>query len=295
MTDAIVAATENCTYCPTLCLHACPVLTAEADDVVSPWGKMSLARWVALGRAELTDESAAVFYKCTDCGACSDACKHGAPVADTLKKARRSAIDEGVNPHPAESFTTVVEASDAASFPPGVSGAALASAGHHAAFQAVARAAAKRWDGQRQLVFESAQDRACVAEDWSAAGVTTSATTTLAALVGPVESAPGPVAYFEACRIARGDAQEATALRERAAMAAGGELVELRWRGKAATCCGAGGAYAETSPEGAATAARRILESAVAKGARTLVTGCGGCSAHLASAVGDLPIAVRRL
>ena len=52
-----------CTYCPSLCLHTCPVSTVEGNDAVSPWAKMSLANFTRLGHAPLGAQSASKFYK----------------------------------------------------------------------------------------------------------------------------------------------------------------------------------------------------------------------------------------
>ncbi len=93
-----------CTYCPSLCLHVCPVSTAAADDAVSPWGKMSLAEHVRRRRLDLDHELAEIFYMCLGCGACTQWCRHDVDVEGALITARRQAVASGVGPYPRELF-----------------------------------------------------------------------------------------------------------------------------------------------------------------------------------------------
>jgi Fe-S oxidoreductase len=93
-----------CTYCPSLCLHTCPVSTVEARDSVSPWGKMSLANHVRTGAIRLTAQVASVFYKCMGCRACSASCAHTNDVESALFAARQLAVAEGVAPYPRGPF-----------------------------------------------------------------------------------------------------------------------------------------------------------------------------------------------
>lgn len=285
----IISATSHCVWCPTLCLHACPVVTAEGSDVVSPWGKMSLARWLAEERTPLDAAAAAVLYKCTGCGACQAACRHGVDVGETLRLARQDAVATGITPHAASMFSVPVEAASAAVIPAGASGFGLWAAGYRGRFEVVAGAAAGRWGGRQELVFESAEDVACVEGVYPEVGLRIDAPIVLQSERRPTNGMSvldGPVAYHEACHIARGEPERARVVRERARQAAGGTLLELRWTGETATCCGAGGAYRATSPDGAHTAGGRILDNALLKGARTLVTGCAGCASHLREALG---------
>ncbi len=292
----LVAATANCAWCPTLCLHACPVVTAEASDVVSPWGKMSLARWLAQDRTALDEDSAAVLYKCTGCGACQSACRHHVDVSGALLLAREDAVSAGVNAWPAAQFAAPIESPADLVMPVGVSGYALWAAGFRARFEVVAAAAASRWASRSELVFESAEDVACVEKVYPEMGLSLSAHIMLRAERGEsLGELEGPVAYHEACHLARGDEARAGRVREQATKAAGGELVELRWHGDGATCCGGGGAYPMTSPDGAKAAAERVLDNALLKGARTLVTGCGGCAAHLKAACGPRSLSIVQL
>ena len=97
-------ALETCTFCPSLCLHTCPVSTVEANQSVSPWAKMSLARYVSRGQVELTDDVAKVLYKCTGCGACTEWCRHDVDVPTVLFDARKKAIERGVAPYTSDVF-----------------------------------------------------------------------------------------------------------------------------------------------------------------------------------------------
>lgn len=93
-----------CTYCPSLCRHACPVSTAEGRDSTSPWGLMSLAGHVVSGRLRMTDEVAEYLYHCSGCRACTAACRHEVDVAGALVAARQVAVARGRSPFAAERF-----------------------------------------------------------------------------------------------------------------------------------------------------------------------------------------------
>jgi Fe-S oxidoreductase len=93
-----------CTYCPSLCRHACPIASAEGRDTVSPWGLMSVAGHIAEKRIRLSDALGEILYHCTGCGACTDACRHGVPVAATLVDARAEVVARGRAPVEAEAF-----------------------------------------------------------------------------------------------------------------------------------------------------------------------------------------------
>lgn len=96
--------TETCAYCPSLCLHVCPVSTVEARDTVSPWGKVSLIHHQLEGNVSPTELTAAIAYKCTSCGACTSWCRHSIDVAGILQAARTNAIASGHEPFKVELF-----------------------------------------------------------------------------------------------------------------------------------------------------------------------------------------------
>ncbi len=81
-----------CTYCPSLCRHACPVATAEGSDTVSPWGLMSLARHVRGARVQVDAEVLATLDACNGCGACTEACLYEVPVMHSLIEVRAQIV-----------------------------------------------------------------------------------------------------------------------------------------------------------------------------------------------------------
>ena len=89
---------ETCVFCPKLCRAACPVSNAEANETVTPWGKMSVAYFGARGDVPLDREHAATAWACTGCYACRDRCTHENPVAKVLLDARAEAFSRGVAP-----------------------------------------------------------------------------------------------------------------------------------------------------------------------------------------------------
>jgi len=85
-------------YCPKLCRAACPVSNVEANETVTPWGKMSVAYFEARGDVPLDREHAATAWACTGCFACRERCDHKNPVAPVLVEARAEAFSHGVAP-----------------------------------------------------------------------------------------------------------------------------------------------------------------------------------------------------
>jgi len=91
-------ALETCVFCPKLCRSACPVSNAAPRETLTPWGKMSMAYFVAQGDVAAAPSFAAPAWACTACGACQKACDHRNDVATTLLKARSGLLDLGIAP-----------------------------------------------------------------------------------------------------------------------------------------------------------------------------------------------------
>ncbi|MCB9728527.1 MAG: (Fe-S)-binding protein [Deltaproteobacteria bacterium] len=93
-----------CTFCPSLCHHACPVAAVEGRDTVTPWGLVSLVHHIETGSVRLTDDVAHTLYRCSGCRACTEACLHGQDVEGILFTARAEAVARGRRPHARERF-----------------------------------------------------------------------------------------------------------------------------------------------------------------------------------------------
>lgn len=87
------ATLERCVFCPKLCRSACPVASAEPRETVTPWGKMSMAYFVANESVPLDASHAAPAWACTGCFGCREQCDHENDVTRTLF-ATRSAITQ---------------------------------------------------------------------------------------------------------------------------------------------------------------------------------------------------------
>jgi dimethylglycine catabolism B len=92
---------ETCVFCPKLCRSACPVSNAEPRETLTPWGKMSLAYFVAQGDVPATPSFAQPAWACTGCLACRESCDHRNEVAPTLFDARAGLADLGIAPEAA--------------------------------------------------------------------------------------------------------------------------------------------------------------------------------------------------
>ena len=91
---------EYCTYCPTLCRHACPVSTVEARETYTPQTKMATMRLLRLHLVDSDVEATASLYACSACGACSEQCRHHIQPGVHLFQGRHEAERRG-HGHPA--------------------------------------------------------------------------------------------------------------------------------------------------------------------------------------------------
>jgi Fe-S oxidoreductase len=89
---------EKCVFCPKLCRSACPVSNAEPKETITPWGKMSMAYFLAHGDVPTTSSFARPAWACTGCLACRESCDHGNDVPKVLFSARAGMMDLGVAP-----------------------------------------------------------------------------------------------------------------------------------------------------------------------------------------------------
>lgn len=92
------AALQTCAYCPKLCRAACPVGEVEASETLTPWGKMSMAWFVARGDVPLDAEHGEPAWACSACFACRERCDHKNEVAPALVDARAELFAAGAAP-----------------------------------------------------------------------------------------------------------------------------------------------------------------------------------------------------
>ena len=89
---------ERCVFCPKLCRTACPVSNAEPRETLTPWGKMSMAYFVANESVALAPSFADPAWACTGCFACREHCDHENDVTGTLFDSRSALAESGVMP-----------------------------------------------------------------------------------------------------------------------------------------------------------------------------------------------------
>ncbi len=95
---AQAATLEKCVFCPKLCRSACPVSNAEPRETITPWGKMSMAYFMARGDVPLEADFASTAWACTGCKACAKTCEHDNDVAGTLHRTRAELFVRGYAP-----------------------------------------------------------------------------------------------------------------------------------------------------------------------------------------------------
>jgi Fe-S oxidoreductase len=83
---------ETCLTCPSLCRWACPVAEAESRETVSPHRLVTLGGFLRSGTAPV-ESAADMPYRCSHCGACTEACLHKNDVPLLLSLARHRLVE----------------------------------------------------------------------------------------------------------------------------------------------------------------------------------------------------------
>jgi dimethylglycine catabolism B len=92
---------ERCVFCPKLCRSACPVSNVEQRETLTPWGKMSMAYFVANESVELAPSFTNPAWACTGCFGCREHCDHKNDVTGALFDSRSAFVEAGSAPEPA--------------------------------------------------------------------------------------------------------------------------------------------------------------------------------------------------
>lgn len=98
--ESVARQLDDCTFCPKLCRHACPVSTASGRETHIPQVKMDRLNQLRLGRGAWTTESTDPLWACTGCRHCTMYCDHGNEPGLVLFSGRAAAVDRGAV-HPA--------------------------------------------------------------------------------------------------------------------------------------------------------------------------------------------------
>lgn len=91
-------AVSYCTSCPKMCRFACPVALASGREADTPTAKAHVVQQVTTGKLALSEETAATFYRCTDCLHARAHCEHRIEPAAHFQAARVLAVSAGVEP-----------------------------------------------------------------------------------------------------------------------------------------------------------------------------------------------------
>lgn len=95
---SVVRQLDNCTFCPKMCRHACPVSTASGRETHIPQAKMDQLNQLRLGHTEWTQESADSLWACTGCRHCTMYCDHENEPGMVLFVGRAEAVQRGAAP-----------------------------------------------------------------------------------------------------------------------------------------------------------------------------------------------------
>lgn len=95
---SVVRQLEDCTYCPKMCRHACPVSSTSGRETHIPQAKMDQLNQLRLGRVPWSEESAEPLWACTGCRHCTMYCDHGNEPGLVLMSGRAEAVRRGAAP-----------------------------------------------------------------------------------------------------------------------------------------------------------------------------------------------------
>jgi len=90
----------HCAFCPSLCLHACPLVVGESKETFAPSTTMGLINMWQKNRLSLNKDIAHIFYACTNCAACTAYCKHDLRPQEILYASRQDLLNEKLTPQP---------------------------------------------------------------------------------------------------------------------------------------------------------------------------------------------------
>lgn len=95
---------DQCAFCPSLCADRCPVAEASSNSLFTPYGKMLCGYLLEKGDLQKDEEVAKVFYQCTGCLACYEACELKVNVPEALLEMRTRLVKDGIAPYPISLF-----------------------------------------------------------------------------------------------------------------------------------------------------------------------------------------------
>ncbi|NOZ02751.1 MAG: (Fe-S)-binding protein [Deltaproteobacteria bacterium] len=95
---------DLCAFCPDLCLDRCPVVASTGSVTYSPFAKMLHGWLIENGRIPASEEVAELFYQCTGCLSCHEACAHDVDVETSLFDLRAELVDKGIAPYGQDIF-----------------------------------------------------------------------------------------------------------------------------------------------------------------------------------------------
>lgn len=95
---SVVRQLDDCTFCPKMCRHACPVSTASGRETHIPQAKMDQLNQLRLRHTDWTAESADSLWACTGCRHCTMYCDHENEPGMVLFVGRAEAVQRGAAP-----------------------------------------------------------------------------------------------------------------------------------------------------------------------------------------------------
>ena len=95
--EGVAKQLDNCSYCPKMCRHACPVSTSSGKETWTPQSKMNQLNQLRIGKRDMNAEQADPLWACTGCRHCTTYCDHGNEPGLVLFSGRAEAVAQGAN------------------------------------------------------------------------------------------------------------------------------------------------------------------------------------------------------
>lgn len=97
--EKIISQVKTCAFCYLMCRHYCTIASVQRINHSTPRGKALILHEILGKRLEMNEESARLFYMCTNCGRCYVACETKASnPPEIFEEVRHFEVSNNISP-----------------------------------------------------------------------------------------------------------------------------------------------------------------------------------------------------